>query len=383
MVTGVAARPLRITLAIGTLGLGGAETQLVGVARELVAAGHDVDVVLLSEAGPLAHLLEEAGVPVLELGFQGIQFRDEARRLRPWRPAVDLLRLLTLLPHLRRRQPDVFHAFLFWTYALLLPIAWLARVPVRLAARRGLHTSISPHVLVRPLTRLSTALATAVVANADAVAEDAHRHEGVPRSKLRVIPNAVDLPTRLADPSVQPPVGLIIANLIHYKGHLDLVAALSRLAEPPLIRCVGDGPMRPQVERAVEEAGLVGRVVLEGRRLRGRDLYAEAQFALLVSHEEGMPNAILEAMAAGLPVVATDVGGARELVEDGVTGLLVPPRDPARLAAALQRIATDAAFRAAAGRAGHERAKTYTWQTCSRRHEELYAALLDDVRPQR
>jgi glycosyltransferase involved in cell wall biosynthesis len=369
--------PLRVCLAVGTLNVGGAETQVVGVARRLRAAGVDVEVLLLNSRGPLQAVLDEAGVPSYCAGYPGIRFMNDTRGLRPWLAVTDVRRLFRLALHVRRRRFDVLHAYLFHAYAVFVPLAFVLRVPVRIAARRGLHSGLPRSPVLRPLTWLSTRLATAVVANADAVAEDAHLEEGVPREKLRVIPNAVDLPDEPADPAVSPPVGMIIANLIHYKGHLDLVEAVARLDTPPVIRCVGEGPMREQVEAAIRERGLQDRVLLEGHRMGGRALYRQAQFALLTSHVEGMPNAVLEAMAAGLPVVATDVGGCRELVEDGVTGLLVPPRDPDALAHALRRVTSDPGWRVEAGRAARQRAARFSWQACAAQHLSCYRELLD------
>ena len=367
---------MRVAMLIGSLHVGGAETQVVGIARGLRERGHDVDIVLMNGRGPLLDVARTAGIGVHLLDYPGIRFRNERRQVRPWLIVTDALRLLSLFVVLRRGRYDVLHAFLFHSYVLGLPLGWLARVPVRIAARRGLHSGLPRTALVMPLTRLSTRLATAVVANADAVAEDAHRHEHVPRSKLVVVRNAVDLPQQQADPSVQPATGLIIANLIHYKGHLDLAEAVRRIQRPPRIRCIGEGPMRAQVEAAILAGGIQDSLLLEGSRAGARSAYLDVQFAVLASHSEGMPNAILEAMAAGLPVVATDVGGVRELVENGVTGLLVPASDPDAMAAALQRIADDVDFRVAAGAIARERAASFSWAAAAAAHEELYLRLL-------
>lgn len=371
---------MRIALLIGSLHVGGAETQVVGIARGLQRLGHDVEIILMTGRGPLLDVVRDAGIRTHTLDYPGIRFRNERRELRPWLVLTDALRLLSLIRVLRLGRYDVLHAFLFHAYALGIPLAYLARVPVRIAARRGLHEGLPRTPLLMPMTRLSTRLATAVVANANAVAEDAHVHEGVPREKLAVVRNAVDLPEKAADPSAQPPTGLIIANLIHYKGHLDLAEALRLLPAPPRIRCLGDGPMRPQLEAAIETGGLQERMLLEGSRVGARAVYADVQFAVLASHSEGMPNAVLEAMAAGLPVVATDVGGVRELVEHDVTGLLVPRSDPAAMAAALDRITTDVSFRIAAGASARERAAQFSWDAAAKAHEALYERLLTGAR---
>lgn len=372
--------PLRIALAIGTLRLGGAETQLVGLARELHRMGHHVEVFLLSSRGPLEEKLDELGIPVICAEMRGFaRFRKTGVWPAIRQNAVELWRLLCLLLTIRRHRFDVVHAYLFHAYAILIPWAWTVRVPVRVAARRGLHINLPDSVVVRLFTPLSIATANAIVANSAAVAVDAQTTENVPLAKLHVIRNGLATAPELADPRLDPPTGLLVANLIHYKGHLDLIEALG-LLEPATrervrIRCIGEGPMRDAISAALSTGPLSRLMVLEGAR-PALPHYKDAQYALLVSHQEGLPNVIMEAMAAGLPVVATDVGGCRELVEDEVTGLLVPPRNPKALANALTRIIDDSDFRSEAGQRARERAADFSWESTARSHINLYRALL-------
>lgn len=363
---------MRIVLAIGSLDVGGTESQLVRLATELHARGHDVTVLLITRGdGPLSAPLRDAGVPIWDIGLEGLLARTPSGRIRP----VATLRLWfawwRLVIALRRRRPDVVHAFLFWSYALVLPAAWLARVPVRVSGRRNMGTE----KLVRPLypwlERIADRCATHIVANSDAVVEVV-RSAGVPGWKLHVVRNGIDLRTSAEDVGAQPPQGVMIANLIAYKGHLDLVDALARLDDPPRVDCYGDGPERGRLEARIREHGLEEVVRLKGRRPGAADAYGSAQFAVLTSHEEGLPNAILEAMATGLPVVATAVGGVPELVRDGETGLLVPPRDPGALAKTLARIADDPALRVRMGRAARDAVAGLSWARCVEAHERLY-----------
>lgn len=375
---------MRIALAIGTLGRGGAETQLVGLARQLRAMGHDVEVILMSQRGPLQVGLDESGIPVWCAGITA----NRGLKIGQLRAAIAhntniFVQYLKLFNHIRLRRYDVLHAFLFHSYAPLVPLAWLFRIPVRIAARRGLHASLRSTIWLRPMTLISTRAATAVIANSEAVADDAYVNERVPRSKLHVIHNGLALPPSQAHSDSDPPVGLLVANLIRYKGHLDLVSAVQLL--PPSakdkthIRCIGEGPMRTEIAAALDVAGLPHQVLLEGSR-EAAPLYLDSQYALLVSHQEGLPNAILEAMAAGLAVVATDVGGCGELVQDGVTGLLVPAHNPAALASALARIILDVNFRVEAGRRGREHAAKFSWDRSAQAHSALYTSLLQRKR---
>ncbi len=172
--------------------------------------------------------------------------------------------------------------------------------------------------------------------------------------------------------AADPPVGVVVANFIAYKGHADVVDALALLHDPPVIRLVGDGPERERVEARAAAAGVAGRLEFVGAVADPRPYYQAAQFAVLASWTEGLPNALLEAMAAGLPVIATDVGGARELVVDNLSGLLVPPRDPAALAAAIAAIASSPARRREMGALARRIAERFSWDRCVEEHLALY-----------
>jgi glycosyltransferase involved in cell wall biosynthesis len=164
----------------------------------------------------------------------------------------------------------------------------------------------------------------------------------------------------------------VVASLRAVKGHLDLLAALATLADPPRVCLVGDGPDRAAILAAVDRLGLAGVVELAGHRPDARTVLPGYQFAVLPSHHEGLPNAVLEAMAAGLPVVATAVGAVPDVVADGVTGFVVPPRAPEALAAAIGRLAGDPALRTRFGTAARVRAGDFTVASCVDDHEATY-----------
>ncbi|HEV7898102.1 MAG TPA: glycosyltransferase [Planosporangium sp.] len=364
-------RRLRVVLAVGALQVGGTETQLVKLAIGLRERGHDVHVLALSGGGPLETPLHAAGVPVRMFCYAGLAV--------PWRGGglsvrglIDGLRVLgTVWRYLRTLRPDVCHAFLFSCYSLILPLARAAGVPVRASGRRG---ATPPPVGSRDLLfhTLGRASSSVVVCNSHDGADEAVRRDRYRPARLRVIPNGVDLPDTLADVAAQPARGVMIANLIAYKGHEDLIAALSRLAWPPPMCLIGDGPERARLAALIGSHGLDGVVELAGARAQASRFLPEYQFAVLASHHEGLPNAVLEAMAAGLPVVATAVGGVPEIISDGETGLLVAPHAPAELAAAIARVAGDPALRVRLGAAAREAAAALSMLTCVERHERLY-----------
>jgi sugar transferase (PEP-CTERM/EpsH1 system associated) len=164
------------------------------------------------------------------------------------------------------------------------------------------------------------------------------------------------------DPDTHWLVGTV-GRMQQVKDQPNLARAFVRLmAEQPALRdrvrlvMLGGGPLREQVQRIVDEAGLSALCWLPGERSDVADVMPALSCFALPSLAEGISNTILEAMASGLPVVATDVGGNAELVDEGSTGLIVPPADPQALAAAIGRLASDPGRAAAMGRAGRTRA---------------------------
>ncbi len=364
---------------IGSLNLGGSERHLVHLATRLDPTRFQPMICCLVERGPLFARAQASGVPCVCLDV-----RLTSQRVRSyWGLAVRLVRLVRLM---RRHRIAIVDAYLFLAYAVAIPCAWLARVPIRIAQRRGLHTSKPPVPGRQLLERLVNRLTTQVVANSQAVARDTAQDEGLPAGRIAVIHNGVEIPDAPSGARGRPPglpegrIVLCVANLISYKGHLDLVAAAADTlpAHPDVsLVLVGDGGMRRPIEEAVARHGLQGRVHVLGQREDVPALLAAADLFVLPSHEEGFSNALLEAMARGLPVIATAVGGNRETVEDGVSGLLVPPRDPAALARALGALLGDPAAARHMGQAGRARvAAHFTLDRMVQETEALYEALL-------
>lgn len=199
-----------------------------------------------------------------------------------------------------------------------------------------------------------------------------------------VIRNAVDLGTAPSARGVEPPVQVVsVGRLAAPKDFSTLVAAVARLPKGRVhLRVFGDGPLRSELEAQTAALGIDTVVEFAGEVPDVRPRLQDADVFVLASLSEGMPVSILEAMAAGLPVVASGVPGLDEVVVDGQTGFLTPPGDAAALAARLGQLVDDSSLRNALGKAGRARAEAYfslpAWQEA---HFSLYRSLLAAHRP--
>lgn len=316
--------------------------------------------------------LRAAGVPLLALD------RQRTTDVWPWR------RLAALL---RQERIDVLHTHKFGSNVWGAIIGRATRTPVVVAHE---HTwSFEGQRLRRALDRhLVARAADAIVAVSRQDRDKMIALEGIPPERIRVIPTAVavDAPSHGADVRAElgippeAPVVVNVAGLRAQKAHDVLIEATALLAERlPDARVIvaGDGPERSRLEALVSARGLDRRFLLLGKRDDVPDILRAADVVALSSDYEGMPLAALEAMAAGRPLVATAVGALPDVVEDGVTGVLVAPRDPAALADALARVAGDRSLARTMGDAARRRAhENYDLRASVRRYEELYVELL-------
>ena len=311
------------------------------------------DVVVASHGdGPLKHLAERLGMRYVHL----------PHLRRAIHPLHDVLAVPELLQLIRRHRPHIVHAHSSKAGIVARLAACLARVPVRIFTVHGWSfAAYSPPAswLFGTADRLMCAGTSMIVCPAHAVRTAGLRAHTCRADRSVVIPNAVDVAAfRHTHHSAQTPRILTVGRLAFPKAFAVLLRALA-IVEPGTFRAAiaGDGPQRDQLEGDVAALGLSDAVQLLGTRPDVVDLLADSDIFVLSSRSECLPMSVIEAMAAGLPVVASAVGGMPELVENGRTGILVPPDDPAPLADAIARLAGDAGLRRRMGEAGRARAE--------------------------
>jgi L-malate glycosyltransferase len=346
---------------------GGTERQMTELIRRLDPNRFTVHVACFHREGAWLPRIAERAASITEFPIDGF-----AR-------ARTLAQLAAFARWCRREQIAVVQTCDLYANIFGLPGARLAGVPVRIGSRRELNPDKSAGQI--RLQRLAYRSATKVVANSSA-ARTVLEQEGVARESIAVIPNGVDaasFPKRSHETATRPARTIItVANLRPEKSHETLIAAVALLAAdlPGLqLQIVGDGPRRETLEANVRAAGLDRRVSFLGHREDIPELLAQADVFVLPSQSEAFPNGAIEAMAAGLPVIASAVGGLLDLIEHGDTGLLVQPGDAAALAHALRRVLTDRPLAARLGNAARaEVNKRYSFERMVAAFEDLYLA---------
>ena len=343
---------MKILYIIGGLGVGGAERQLLYLV-EGIARLADVTVVSLS--GSDVALLREfdhlAGVQTI---------------LCPKRPGIDPMLIPRLVAMLRRERPTIVHTYLrtagYWGRVA----ACLAGVPIRIAGERNIESERGR--LAHLLDRLLSSVTDRVVVNAAAIRDYLIRVEGLGPAKIEVIRNGVQISRGFLEPdvrTVRAELGLgelehlvaFIGRLVPQKNpglFLEMAQAVLRRGLKCGFLLVGDGPLRATLTDQARTLGIQEAVRFTGVRNDVPRILRVVDLLVLTSDREGLPNVILEALAAGVPAVATNVGGVGELLADGVTGYVVPPRDLSTLVNRVIGMLDDKGFRAECGRRGRE-----------------------------
>lgn len=341
---------------------GGTERQMTELIRRLDPARFKVHVACFHREGSWLSRVEERAASITEFPIHGFA-----------RPAT-AGQLISFARWCRRERIAVVQTCDLYANTFGLPGAALAGVPVRIGSRRELNPDKSQGKI--RLQKLAYRCATKVAANSPAAAQMLVA-EGVAPGSIAVIPNGLDHAAFAArKPRAQVRRLITVANLRREKSHETLIAAAARLVrEVPDLRLqfVGAGPRRAELEALVAARGLSAQIEFLGHREDVPALLAEADAYVLPSRSEAFPNGAIEAMAAGLPVVASAVGGLLDLIEDGRTGLLVPPADDEALAAAVRSLIHDPARAAAIGSAAREAVlDNYSFDRMVASFEHLY-----------
>jgi glycosyltransferase involved in cell wall biosynthesis len=381
--------PIRVTFLIGSLDIGGAERQLVRLANGLDRMLFSPTILCWFGGGALEAELA-SDVPIVQLGLERL-----GTAARPARPLLALRILAALLGHLRRGRPDILHGYMLTAYVLGSLAAWLMRVPVVIASRRGLVSYRTYPRPWHPVARLANRVIDLHLCNSEAVRRWTEDKERIQDARTAVIYNGLDVPT--VSGLQEMPAGwaggppgeraAMIANFHRYKAHevaLDAVAQV-RVGHPGFqLVLFGEGEQKEHLQQQVRTLGLERNIVFAGARADAAQLLPAFDFSILSSDEEGFPNVVMESMAVGVPVVATAVGGVPELVADGVEGYLVAPRDAAALAGAIGRMIEHPQERHRMGDAGRRRIEEqFSVRRMVSATQDLYLALLRRHAPNR
>lgn len=345
---------------------GGTERQMTELLRRLDPNRFKVHAVCFHSEGAWLSRVRERAASIMEFPISGFA------RLKTLR------QLVRFAAWCRQERITVIQTCDFYSNVFGLAGAWLAGVPVRIGSRRELNPD-KTEAQIR-LQRFAYRYASKVVANSGAAAEIL-RGEGLPASAVVVVPNGLDARAYgEAAPRNTCHRVITVANLRPEKSHETLIVAAAMLATScPHLRyqIVGDGARRRELEALARAQGVERIMEFVGHREDVPALLASSDVFVLPSRSEACPNGVLEAMAAGLPVVASAVGGLLELIESGRTGVLVPPSDPEPLARALKALYDDPGGAAAIGAsARREVLARYSFERMVAGFTDLYASQL-------
>ena len=375
------ATPIRIFFLLDSFMIGGTETQAVELACRLDPSRYQVTIGCLRREGPLLDRLKNTPVEIMEVNLGG---------------GIDspsgLLRIVKLAQYLRRNKIQMLHAHDLWSNIVGMAAAMLARTPVTITSQRDLSHDAWYGTYKRKVLRFCQRRSSLLLTNAKAIRDGLIEQDHLPPEKVCVVYNGVDLDrfavtanrSQLFPASEGNKLIVLVGNMVtDVKGHEVLLSAAPEVlkAHPRTqFVLVGEGAMRPAFEKQAKELGLESNFLFLGRRSDVPAILACCDIAVLPSLAEGLPNAVLEYLAAGLPVVATALGGNLEIVQDGQTGLLVPPQDTKALSAALIRLLNDDNLTTTIAAAGHDYVKkNFSFERLVAEMDQLYTNLWNGV----
>ncbi|MDA8660016.1 glycosyltransferase [Luminiphilus sp.] len=374
----------RIQVIIDSFDVGGTEIHIVRTFSQLVKKGYCVSLLTFESTGNLFDAAAEAGIEVLAPDAS-------TSTLAP--PALFSV-VKHLHKHISRDAGTIVCVYLPRAYLLAGFLHLVMRLPSKLVSfRRSMNNYQTKHRFFGWLERRLHSYTNFIVANSKAIVKQLESEEGVSPERLKLVYNGIDITPFhrvCSDVNVRQELCLpdkavilvVVANLIPYKGHDDLLRAISLLTKSgkqnAILICAGDGlENRGDLLNLASQLGVEEQIFWLGSRWDIPSLLAHADIGVLPSHEEGFSNAVLEGMAASLPMVVTNVGGNAEAVIDGETGLVVPSKNPKALAAALEKLILDKELRQSMGSAGLKRVhERFSLDACVDAYEALFNEVL-------
>lgn len=383
------ANPIRVCRIIGRLNIGGPALHAILLEQGLRARGYET-VLIAGREGPREGNLHDLAA---EKGVEPLILPELGREVRPLRDCAALVKLVRLL---RRLRPQIVHTHTAKAGALGRIAAKLAGVPIIVHTFHGhvLHGYFSRRTtrFFLSIERCLAAASTKVLTVSEGQRQDLLRLRIGRPETVGVMPLGLELEgflrSELRRGEIRRRLGVnagallvgIVARLAPIKDHTTFLEAAFDLRKSRLdvqFLIVGDGELRSALEQEASSLGLDGCAHFLGWQRELEPIYADLDLAVLSSLNEGTPVSLIEAMAAGLPVVATKVGGIPELVADGKTGLLVPPKDPMAMSRAMETLLGDPERRRQMGRLGREAVyPLYSDAALIDRMHGLYASLL-------
>ncbi len=333
-------------------GCGGTEKQVLNLVSRMDRRQYDLQFGCLHKAGDFVDDFEKLDIPITAFPIRKLYHPETLRQQ------------INFSGFLRRERIQIMHSYNFYSNVFAIPAARLAGVPVILASIRDRGVYLTP--AKKRLQKSVCSMADKILVNADAI-HDWLLEENYPAAKIRVIKNGIDMSLyekschcgalrKELDIPENAPLIIMLSRLDPKKGVVDFINAAAQLntLHPEAIYLIAgeklishEGSLDPEsvyhreLLQLVNALGMKDKIIFAGHRSDVPQILAEATVSVLPSHSEGLSNTLLESMAAGVPVVATTAGGNPELVVEGVTGFLVPPREPRLLANAIAKILDD------------------------------------------
>ncbi|MBI4475298.1 MAG: glycosyltransferase [Acidobacteria bacterium] len=363
---------IRLLKFLGLFAIGGTERQFVNLVRRIDGDRFDVHLGCFQRWGEFLHEIEATGRPLTNYTIS---------KLLSYRTFKEQLRLAA---YLRHNRIQVLHAYGFYPNVFAIPAAKLAGVPVTIAAIRDTGAHINPGHM--RLQRMICGMADCVLVNAEAV-RGWLVNQGYRADKIRVIHNGIAVRTNKEQSDFRhefgiPKDAILIGNICRLQAlkglryFLEAAAMVCGRYDKVMFVVVGDGSDREPLQGLAKRLGISNKVIFTGFRTDTPGILSELSISVSSSLTEGLSNTLLESLATGVPVVATRVGGNPEIVVDGETGFLAPPRDSKGLANAICRLLENPVLASEMGRAGIQRIKRhFSIEEVVRQTEQLYVDL--------